>query len=94
MWEVAKIVFTELVIVAIGVVSIAEFYIFVSPHCSSYFPLIIGLALVAIASGYIARKLLVKKRKVGWTAVAIISAAATILTLNLALFWTVNARGS
>jgi hypothetical protein len=94
MRDVAKIVFAELVIVALGVVSIAVFYISVIPHYSTYFPLVLGLAVVAIASGYVARKLLVKNRKVGWIAVAIISTAATVLALNLALFWIVNVRGS
>ena len=94
MRDVAKICLAELVIVAVGTVSIAVFYIFVIPHYSTYLPLILGLAIVAIASGYVARKLQVKNRKVGWIAVAVIGVTATVLTLNLALFWIVNVRGS
>jgi hypothetical protein len=44
MRDVARIFFVELVIVAIGVVSIAVFYIFAIPHYRTYFPLILGLA--------------------------------------------------
>jgi hypothetical protein len=94
MRDVAKIIFAELVVITIGVASIAVFYIFVIPHYSTYIPLVLGLILIATASGYVARKLPVQNRMVRWITVAIISAAATIITLNLALFWIVNVRGS
>ena len=83
-----------LAIAAIGVVFIAVLYIYVIPHFRTYSVLILSLAVVAYASGYLARKLVVKNRKVGWITAVIISVAVTMLTLNLALFRIVNVRGS
>ncbi len=94
MRDVARLFFAELAIAAIGTAVIAVFYIFVIPHYRTYSVLILSLAVVAYASGYIARKLLVNNRKVGWIIVVIISISVTMLTLNLAMFWIVNVRGS
>jgi hypothetical protein len=90
----AKMFFAELAITAIGTVFIAVFYIFATPPFRTYSALILSLVAVAFASGYVARKLLVNNRRVGWVIVVIISIAVTLLTLNLALFWIVNVRGS
>jgi hypothetical protein len=94
MKSVAKIFAAELSIAAIGAVFIAVFYIYVIPHYSTYYVLILGLAAVAYASGYIARKLLVNDRKLGWIAAIAISILVTMLTLYLALFWILNVRGA
>jgi len=92
---VAKIVLAELAVAAIGVVFIDVFYIYVNPHYNdSHSVLILSLAAVAYASGYVARKLELNNRKVGWTMAVAISIAVTILTFNLAFFWIVNVIGS
>ncbi len=87
MKSVAKIFAAELSIAAIGAVFIGVFYIYVIPHYSTYYVLILSLAAVAYASGYIARRLLVNDRRLGWIAAIAISTLVTMSTLYLALFW-------
>jgi hypothetical protein len=94
MKDVARVFLAELAVAATGAVFIAVFYIYVIPHYRTYSVLILSLAAVAYASGYIARKLLVNDRKLGWIAALTISIAVTLLTLYLALLWILNVRGA
>jgi hypothetical protein len=98
MTNVLRLLFSELVVITIGVLLISGAYSFVIPKYfhdqRTYSALIVGLALVAIASGYIARQAWLKARLLGWLFVASVSAGVTAVTLLLSLFFILNSRGS
>jgi NADH:ubiquinone oxidoreductase subunit 6 (subunit J) len=96
--SILKLAITELSLIAIGVLLIAGSYIWVLPKFfhdhRTYSVLVMGLVLVAIASGLIARKAGANNQPRGWILVVCVSGAVTVLTLLLSLFFIVNTRGS
>ncbi len=80
----------------IATVPLSVFYIFGVPHYlgnrGTYSVLVVVLALAAVASGQIARR--ISGRKMGWLSAAAISAVVTLATLLTALFVIVNSSGS
>lgn len=96
--NVLKLVIAELTLIAVGVVLIAGTYIWVLPKFfhdqKTYSVLVVGLVLVAVASGFIAHKAGANNRLPGWLLVVCVSGGATTITLLLSLFFIVNTRGS
>jgi hypothetical protein len=96
--NILKLAIAELALIAIGVVLIAGTYIWVLPKFfhdhKTYSVLVVGLFLVAVASGFIAHKCGQNNQPQGWILVACVSGAVTVLTLLLSLFFIVNTRGS
>lgn len=88
----------ELVVVAIAVALISIAYIFVLPRYlddrETYSALISGLVVVAVASGYVARRESPAIHRSTWPLTLAISGIATVATLLLSLFLILNTRGS
>lgn len=98
MRSIARFFIAESIVVAVAVALISSAYIFVLPRYfddrRTYSVLILGLAIVAVASGYVARKEWVATRSGGWLLTLAISGIVTVATLLLSLFFILNNRGS
>ena len=93
-----KLFVAEAVVTAIAVALIADAYDVLLPEYfngqKTYSVLVVGLVLIAVASGYIAHHMWPTRHKPGWFVLSGISTGITILTFLLCLFFIVRSRGS
>ncbi len=98
MKSIVKFFIAESVVVAAAVAIISSAYIFVLPQFfddrKTYSVFVLGLAIAAVAGGYVARREWVPIRFSSWSLTFAISGIVTVVILLLSLFFIINSRGS
>ena len=98
MKSIVRFFIAESVVVAVAVSLISSAYILVLPRYfdnrMTYSVLIVGLAIAAVASGYVARREWVATRPWSWPLTFTISGIVAVVTLLFSLFFILNSRGS
>jgi hypothetical protein len=94
MKRVLMLCFRELVVIVTAVALISGAYILLLRQHRTYAVFVVGLMLVAIVSGYVARVARPDGRVLGWFFLITMSAIVTVMTLLLSLFLIVNIRGA